>query len=262
MNEIQFSPVDSSTLDAVIFNPSLTMVWNTITLAFESLSTATWSNYVIPLANGFATAPATLPVSLLPYPIGIYTRLDPTTPAPTDLRIGITDLRWPLTPETVTQSSYSTPLEADSYFAQLVHTDLWLQTLVPQKQQALNQATALIDQFAYIGVKTDKLQNHEWPRKHILIATCQRLPCDVIPFEILAAQFEIAKAFNDGFDLEREMRGLRVISRGYSSVRTTYDPKSIPLWLEYGIPSFRAWTYLLAYLDRDSDGRIKIHRVS
>lgn len=157
--------------------------------------------------------------------------------------------------------SLSTIDDANSYFAKKLHVGAWTDALTDTKQKALNEATQIIDRFNYVGHKTEADQDHEWPRSHVKIRRL-RLDETVIPNDILFAQYEIALALLNGIDPEREIRNARVTSRGYSSVRTTYDPRSIPEHTTFGVPSALAWSYLSTYLDRGSRGIIRLHRVN
>lgn len=159
----------------------------------------------------------------------------------------------------VESNSLSSLSDANIYFAALLYSQDWTSANSDKQQQALNQATQIIDGFQYIGFKTVSDQLHEWPRNDI------RLGClDVsgLPIAILNAQYEISRALLRGIDPERDIRGLRVTSRGYSSVRTTYDPRYVPEHLMQGVPSALAWSYLSTYLVRGDSGVVKLHRVT
>lgn len=153
-------------------------------------------------------------------------------------------------------TSLSTVEQADAYFAGLLHSSDWSGT---DKLQALVSATQILNTFAYMGVKLVDTQENEWPRKGIMIGCIE---ISGTPDAILFAQYEIARALKKGIDPEREIRNLRVTSRGYSSVRTTYDPRYCPEHLKYGVPSALAWSYLSTYLVRDQLGTVRLHRVS
>lgn len=152
--------------------------------------------------------------------------------------------------------SLSSVADADQYFENRLHTQAWDALNPDQKQQALNDATRIIDIFNYVGDKTDDSQEHEWPRTNIINVSDSETPDD-----ILKAQYEIALALAKGIDPEREFRNLFVTSRGYSSARITYDPRHTPEHLTVGVPSAIAWAYLCAYIDRSAQGGIKLHRV-
>ncbi len=160
---------------------------------------------------------------------------------------------------TIEARSYNTIEEANAYFIARLHSELWIQATDEIKQAALNSAARIIDKFGYIGRKLVATQEHEFPRSGIYL-DCVAIT--TVPNEIKIAECDIAYALLSGIDPEKEMRSMTVTSRGYSSVRITYDPKLIQEWLVYGVPSQSAWAYLVPYLSRDSSGSVKLHRVS
>lgn len=151
--------------------------------------------------------------------------------------------------------------DADAYFATRSNVNAWLQSDVNSKQLYLNDATRFIDQFVYLGRKTNPEQEHEWPRYGILMDNVL-LDKDRIPANIKYAVFEIAFALSRGVDPERELNSARVVSRGLASVRTTYDPGRVPEHLLYGCASATAWLYLLPFLSKDGNGIVRLHRVN
>lgn len=157
--------------------------------------------------------------------------------------------------------SLSSVANADIYFSGRLYVQAWLTASADNKQAALNDATRLINRFNYLGRKTVESQDNEWPRHNVRI-NCVSLDDSIIPNDILLAQYETAFALISGVNVEKELRSMGVTSRGYSSVRITYDPNRSGIWLTLGIPSYTAWAYLLPYLNREADGTIKLHRVS
>jgi hypothetical protein len=166
-------------------------------------------------------------------------------------------------PSEITASikSYSTVAQANAYFADMLYTNAWDTKTDNQKQQALNSATRIIDLFDFIGTKTLSTQPHEWPRQSVYLNSLL-LPDSDVPQDIIIAQYEIALALAKGIDPEREIRSARITSRGYSSVRTTYDPRLVPEHLMYGVPSALAWSYLSTYFNRSLSGIVRLHRVN
>ncbi len=162
---------------------------------------------------------------------------------------------------TISDDSLATPADADSYFATRSNTAAWENADNTTKQNALNDGTRFIDQFSYVGRKTDSTQVHEWPRYGI-IESQVLLDKDIVPQRILYALYEIAFAIVRGVDPERELKSINVLSRGFASVRTTYDPGRTPEYLQYGCPSGMAWLYLLPYLLREGTGVVRLHRVN
>jgi hypothetical protein len=150
---------------------------------------------------------------------------------------------------------------ADAYFATRLNTTAWDAASEETKGKSLNESTRIMNQFAYIGDKTDVDQDNEWPRSKIMMSG-KLLDETIIPEDILIAYYEIAFARIRGIDPEEELESSRVISRGFSSVRTTYDPSRPPEHVLNGVPSSTAWLYLLPYLRRDTAGVIRLHRVN
>lgn len=143
--------------------------------------------------------------------------------------------------------TYATLAEANEYFQTRIRSSLWYSNNSNDRQIALEQATAAIDDLNFTGRKTSKTQTLEFPRSGDLIT----------PNDIKIACCEIAFAMLSNSSKDED---LSVTGEGYSSVRATYD-KSINLpHLASGIPSIVAWQYLLSYLvDRNTFTR---HRTS
>lgn len=151
--------------------------------------------------------------------------------------------------------SYSSLEYANNYFVSRLYVDAWNDATLTQKQQALSMGKEFIDRLNFIGHKTDQNQTAEWPRSGIWYVAP-----DTVPTDIKNAECLIALELLSGFDIETELRNSRVTSRGFSSVRTTYDPTLMLEWLAARIPSGQAWSYLKPYL-YDNAG-IGIRRVS
>lgn len=162
----------------------------------------------------------------------------------------------------VPADSYSSIADADAYFAKRMFTSAWTNLSDDDiKQAALNHATQIIDAFNYLGWPAVSGQAHAFPRSG-LILNGECMGDSVTPDQILFAQYEIALALVKGIDPEREMRRINVTSRGFGSVRTTYDTRAIPPHLLWGVPSALGWLYLSAFLDWEDARGIKLHRVS
>lgn len=156
--------------------------------------------------------------------------------------------------------SFSTVADASVYFSAKLYAQQWLSFSADTQQAALNDAAQIINRFPYIGIKTVSTQIHEWPRLKVYYEGIL-LDGTVVPKPILIALYEIAFALAKGIDPERELRNARVTSRGYSSVRTTYDTSNIADNLLYGVPSAIAWQYLVAFLDNTELSTIRLRRV-
>jgi hypothetical protein len=171
-------------------------------------------------------------------------------PAPSDYRV-IDSISWSGTfvlPGDLL--AYATIGETDAYFLSRLHNTDWVSADDPTKRIALAEATRIIDRLAFSGYKTSDAQSLEFPRNGSTL----------IPQAIKDATAEIAIALLSGIDPEREMRGLRVTSRRFSSVGTTYDARNAPVHILAGVPSATAWGLLLPYLaDR---GSVIVRRVS
>jgi hypothetical protein len=148
--------------------------------------------------------------------------------------------------------SYNTLISAGAYLATKLYTRPWDNSSPDKRQKALNEARNIINRFAFDSVKLVEDQLNEFPR----------IDYDPTPNDILYAEAEIALALLGGADPERDLRQSFVTSRGYSSVRTTYDTDRIPEHLQVGVPSAAAWAYLSPYLQRNGSGTVLVRRVS
>lgn len=154
----------------------------------------------------------------------------------------------------------STLDDANAYMATKMFAKAWIAADDTAKNLALANALSLVNGFNYLGTKTVADQANEWPRTGVYLG-CKLLDSTVVPADILKAQYEIALALLQGIDPEKEIAGLRIISRGIASVRTSYNPNKIPEHLENGIPSFLAWSFLSPYFNRSSQ-ELRLSRVS
>lgn len=231
------------------------------------LSPSNWPLAAIPIVDSdtqfsyFGNRPSGLPSGQ--FGVEYYRQLG-GSPAITDKFIGadtyyntggITALPTP------TANSYSSPTDGDAYFSQKMFTTAWGNAITSRKQLALNDATRIINLFNYTGCKTSPTQPFEFPRKGILLQGIL-LDKDSVPSDILAAQYELALALLKGLDPEKESRGYGVTSRGFASVRTTYDPTRMSEHLKNGVPSALAWAYLYPFFDRLDSDNVSIRRVS
>lgn len=153
--------------------------------------------------------------------------------------------------------SYSSIGDASTYFQGRLYSDFWFASTDTNQQRALNSATALIDRFNYKGRRTVIDQLHEFPRSDLL-----NIDSSLIPQDIFNAQYEIAFSLLNGYDPERDSRSFGITSRAYSTVRIAYDPKHLPEYIQWGIPSLAGWQYLIPYLNFKANGTIKLHRVA
>lgn len=157
--------------------------------------------------------------------------------------------------------SLSSVAAATLYFSGRLYATIWNVATSDSQQQALNDATRIINRFAWKGYLTDGTQDNSWPRSGVIFDYLA-VDSTTVPEQILEAQYEIAFALLKGYDPERDMRGAGAVSRGYSSVRVAYDPKLTSNFMRWGVPSGAAWNLMLPFLDIEASEEIKIHRVS
>lgn len=159
-----------------------------------------------------------------------------------------------------TWPSYSTILDATAYFNSRLYATLWQATSTQSQQNALNDATRILNRMSWKAFKTFPDQLHSWPRTGIYLELVV-IDQTIVPKDLCEAQFEIALALLKGYDPEKDARNAAVISRGYSSVRVAYDAKLLPEYIRYGIPSLAAWTLMLPYLNFGPADTVRLHRV-
>lgn len=171
---------------------------------------------------------------------------------------------------------YGTLTEANAYFDNRLHSEAWSDSAPADRPKALTEATRIIDDLNYKGVKNAAwLIMYEYdsstgkeekilttpPTRDEVIAADATQPLEfprgkdtIVPEEIEWSCYEIALAFIEGFDPEDAVDRLNVIRQAYSAVRTTYDNSSAAMeYLVYGIPTARVWRWLKNYL---TDSRI------
>lgn len=157
--------------------------------------------------------------------------------------------------------SLSSVAAGNTYFSSRLFATAWTGASSDVKQQGQNDATRILNRFAWKGVQTSSTQANAWPRSGVYL-DCRVLDSATIPSQILEAQYEITIALLKGYDPEKDMRNANVVSRGYSSVRVAYDPKTAMDFVRWGIPSAAAWNLILPFLDTETADTIHIHRVS
>ena len=170
-------------------------------------------------------------------------------------------------------SAYSTVYAANDYFADRLHSPMWLNSNPVEQWQALVAATRAIDNLNFKGYKAtvasllsgivdisevdpsairaaEQAQELEFPRG----------TDTTVPTPIIRACYEIAYALLDGVDPDTELENLAVVSQGYAGVRTTYNRIQQPIeHLVAGIASATAWRLLKPFI-RDGQA-IKTSRV-
>lgn len=133
---------------------------------------------------------------------------------------------------------YGTLIAADTYFDHRLNSDIWEQALVKNRENALIQATRLIDKLNFVNDKYDEDQILQFPRGDDTS----------IPIEIEYACYEIAIKLLEGYDNEVEAESMGVLTETYTGVRTTYQVGYANEHIRAGIPSIEAWEYLKPYL--------------
>ena len=172
-------------------------------------------------------------------------------------------------------SQYATRVEADAYFTERLHSGLWDAALVANRNTALIQASRIIDDLDFKGMKNAAFLIWD-PIKLQILTDAQILTINNagatqalefprgadtdIPEDIKRATYEIAFALLDGRDVDADVEGLQQVSQGFSSVRTTYTRAYLPEHLVNGVPSPTAWRYLKRYV-KDRAG-VRVSRVS
>jgi len=158
--------------------------------------------------------------------------------------------------------AYATVEEADTYFAERLHSTAWDNSSPVEQYKALLAATRAIDRLNFKGYKStvavllqgvtdislvdpasiraaEAAQELEFPRG----SDTQ------IPPDIKLASFEIAYSLLDGVDPDTELENLAVVSQGYAGIRTTYNRIQQPIeHLLAGIPSATAWRVLKPFI--------------
>ena len=227
-----------------------------------TLSPATWVASAQPMSdpNSSSYYKGTIPVQT---PVGTYQTIiflqAGSSPAVTDAEIGrgettvTSSSPAPYIPPANSPIPLATVDYANSYFASRLHSSAWFDSTSEDQYKGLVTSTRALNRLDYKGWKYLPDQLNEWPRR------IPFQPCPCYPDAIQAACCENALRLLDGFDIELERRNFNVTSRGYSSVRTSYDSKFPPPYINAGIASATAWDLLLPWF-RDQ-ASIVIRRV-
>ena len=139
--------------------------------------------------------------------------------------------------ETIT-GAYNTLATAQTYMDKKLRTREWDSAVNDDKIKALLEAHTIIEQLNYRGKKTAATQTNQFPR----------YDDSTVPAEILYAEAEIALSLLKGYDPDIEINNLRMVSQGYDSMKTTYDPNTRLEHIAAGIPSATAWRFIKPYL--------------
>ncbi len=153
--------------------------------------------------------------------------------------------------------AYLTVAEANTYFANRLHTLAWDEASSDSKGIALEEATVRIDRLRFSGWLVDDDQDNEFPRYYNWDDGAD--DTEEVPTDIENATAEVALALLDGADPEFDYDNLNVSSTAYSSVRTSRNMQDTPAHTVAGIPSPLAWRFLLPWLAAAS--RIDFNRI-
>lgn len=146
---------------------------------------------------------------------------------------------------------YGSVSDADTYFSTLRYdaSSLWASATTQVKTALLNEATILIDRLNFKGCKTEEDQDNEFPRDE----------ATEVPTDIEYATFEIAYSILSGRNIDYERENARKMSVSFGSGKNVRKTEQfVSENIENGIPSERAWDFLLPYL-RDPTN-IKLER--
>ncbi len=167
---------------------------------------------------------------------------------------------------------YGTLQDAEAYFEDRLHADVWADAVVTDRPKALKWATRIIDALNFKGYKAtvytllQATPNATTAQVRAAEASQElEFPRDAdteVPEAIKRACYEIAYSLLDDRDPEMELETLMVTNLKYGSlVGTTFERNMSPVeHTVNGVPSMSAWTVLKPFL-RDSD-EIKLSRVS
>lgn len=147
-------------------------------------------------------------------------------------------------------ASYVTISEANTYFAERLHTDAWDEAPTTDKTKALAMATRHIDRLDFTNSKTDDDNALEFPRGDQT----------AVPRDIEDACCEIALDLLDGKDPDEMLEEASIVKESFGAVHASYDRSGVPEHILSRIVSATAWTYLQPYLK--TPGNIRIDRVS
>lgn len=173
-------------------------------------------------------------------------------------------------------SYYGTINEANAYFSQRLFTDAWDAASGSQRENALIQATRLIDGLNYKGAKStvydimydsdgDRYTGDNYPTEDEIITADRAQALEFprgkdteVPETIEWACYETAYALLEGFDPDTALESLRVIRQSYSAVGTTYADGDLSMeHLLYGIPTGTVWRWLVPYLVDNRSVRLR-----
>jgi len=121
----------------------------------------------------------------------------------------------------VSSNSYVTVVEADAYFLDRSHSDLWSVGLT-NKASILITASRTLDWFIkFKGYKASEAQAMQWPRETVIRADGTEVSSTIIPQELKVAVFELAlSSIEEDPSLDNDLAGLARIQAGPLSLQT------------------------------------------
>jgi hypothetical protein len=163
--------------------------------------------------------------------------------------------------------SYLEVADANTYFADRLHSEVWDSASSEDRDKALKTATQAIERLRFHGQRhavyaAVQAGGDETAILSAVASQPLEFPRDAdeeVPQEILDAVCEEALALLDGKDPDQELEDLPAKAQGYSSVRVTMDRSFVQEHLNAGIVSPRAWRMLKPYLLESRS--VKLHRV-
>jgi len=170
---------------------------------------------------------------------------------------------------------YGLMADAVTFFSHRLHADAWDGASATDRENAMIQATAIIDRLNFKGEKASVyaiLYDADGDLQDVTDAEIRaayalqdldfpRGTDTLVPQDIKVACWECAYALLDGVDPDMELENMGVSSQTYAAVRTSYNREAAPIeHLINGIPSANAWRYLKPFL-RDERG-MKLSRIN
>lgn len=161
----------------------------------------------------------------------------------------------------VTWLGYGSLVECSNFFEQRLHTFHYDNASATDRIKANNQAWYGINQFNYIGEKRPVHllleANPDATEEEIQTAWLSqdgefpRGASDIVPNEIIWAQFLWAYALLEGRVPDEDLEQLAVTSQAYGGVRQAYDRKIKMDHIALLIPSPTAYRYLFPFFKND-----------
>jgi len=140
---------------------------------------------------------------------------------------------------------YVEPFEAEEYLRYRLGTCEWDNASIRDREAALQMASDDIDRLALKGFKKHKDQLRRFPRDFQIT--------DDVPLPVKQATIELALTYLKGVDASEEYTLLTKHEMVYSAIREKRNPDRMEPHIVAGIPSLRAFVYLVPYLRHESE---------